>query len=163
MATTEPDALTLTTLEGKQLPWKRLRGKVVLVVNTASACGFTPQLGGLQALHDKYEPQGLVILGFPCNQFGGQEPGDAEEIGAFCERNYGVGFQMMAKTEVNGPGTHPLFAQLKQAAPGFLGTEAIKWNFTKVLVGRDGEVIRRYPPQLPPSALAGDIETALAT
>ncbi|MFT3779063.1 MAG: glutathione peroxidase [Ottowia sp.] len=158
---TFPAPLTLQTLEGEELPWDSLHGKVVLVVNTASACGFTPQLGELQALHEQYADRGLVVLGFPCNQFGGQEPGDAAEIGAFCERNYGVSFPMMEKTEVNGPGAHPLFAWLKRAAPGMLGTQAVKWNFTKFLVGKDGRVIRRYAPQDAPKALAGDIEAAL--
>ena len=161
MATAEPVDLKLETLEGKSVPWKRYRGKVRLVVNTASACGFTPQLGGLQELHERYGPQGLVVLAFPCNQFGMQERGSAEEIGAFCQRNYGVSFPVMAKTEVNGLHTHPLFAWLKAEAPGLLGSEAIKWNFTKFLVGRDGRVLARYAPRQRPDTLAPAIEAAL--
>ena len=161
MAAEEPVDLKLQTLAGKSVPWKRFRGKVRLVVNTASACGFTPQLGGLQQLHEKYGPQGLVVLAFPCNQFGFQEPGSAEQIGAFCERNYGVTFPVMAKTEVNGQNTHLLFAWLKAEAPGLLGS-SIKWNFTKFLIGRDDRVIRRYAPQVPPEAIERDIESALA-
>lgn len=156
-----PSALTLHTLEGCELAWDSLRGQAVLVVNTASACGFTPQLASLQALHQRYAARGLVVLGFPCNQFGGQEPGNAAEIGAFCQRNYGVGFAVMAKTEVNGPQAHPLFNWLKASAPGVLGTRAIKWNFTKFLVGRDGRVIGRYAPSRAPATLAADIEAAL--
>lgn len=161
MAAPEPVDLKLETLQGKALPWKRLRGKVRLIVNTASACGFTPQLGGLQQLHERYGPQGLVVLAFPCNQFGLQEPGSADQIGAFCERQYGVTFPVMAKTEVNGPHAHPLFAWLKAEAPGLLGP-GIKWNFTKFLIGRDDQVIRRYAPQVTPAAIAPDIEAALA-
>ena len=161
MATAEPVDLKLETLEGKSVPWKRYRGKVRLVVNTASACGFTPQLGGLQELHERYGPQGLVVLAFPCNQFGMQERGSAEEIGAFCQRNYGVSFPVMAKTDVNGLHTHPLFAWLKAEAPGLLGS-SIKWNFTKFLFGRDDAVIRRYAPQVTPASMAADIEAALA-
>ena len=137
------------------------RGKVLLIVNTASACGFTPQLGGLQKLHEEYGPKGLVVLAFPCNQFGFQESGNAEQIGAFCERNYGVTFPVMAKTEVNGPQAHPLFAWLKAEAPGLLGS-SIKWNFTKFLIGRDDQVIRRYAPNVRPESIAADIEAALA-
>ena len=161
MATAEPVDLKLETLEGKSVPWKRYRGKVRLVVNTASACGFTPQLGGLQELHERYGPQGLVVLAFPCNQFGMQERGSAEEIGAFCQRNYGVSFPVMAKTDVNGLHTHPLFAWLKAEAPGLLGS-SIKWNFIKFLIGRDDQVIRRYAPQVTPASMAADIEAALA-
>ena len=160
MATAEPVDLKLETLEGKSVPWKRYRGKVRLVVNTASAYGFTPQLGGLQELHERYGPQGLVVLAFPCNQFGMQERGNAEEIGAFCQRNYGVSFPVMAKTDVNGLHTHPLFAWLKAEAPGLLGS-SIKWNFTKFLIGRDDQVIRRYAPQVTPASIGPDIEAAL--
>ena len=160
-ALARPDTLTLQTLEGQPLPWSQLDGKVRLVVNTASACGFTPQLAGLQALHERYAARGLVVLGFPCNQFGRQEPGSAAEIGAFCQRNYGVGFPVMAKCDVNGPRAHPLFRWLKAEAPGLLGTRAIKWNFTKFLVGRDGQVRKRYGPQDKPQALVRDIEAAL--
>lgn len=138
------------------------QGQVLLIVNTASACGFTPQLEGLQQLHERFGPQGLVVLAFPCNQFGFQEPGDAAQIGAFCQKNYGVTFPVMAKTDVNGLHTHPLFAWLKAEAPGLLGS-SIKWNFTKFLIGRDDQVIRRYAPQVTPAAIASDIEHALAT
>jgi glutathione peroxidase len=156
-----PD-LDLTLLDGATLPLASLHGRVLLVVNTASACGFTPQLAGLQALHARYAPRGLSVLGFPCNQFGQQEPGSAAEIGAFCQRQYGVDFPIMAKTEVNGPRAHPLYQWLKAEAPGVLGTRSIKWNFTKFLVGRDGQVRARYAPQHRPEALAADIEAALA-
>src|SRR5579864_2839691 len=151
------------TLAGKDLGLKDYRGKVVLVVNTASECGFTPQYGGLEELHKKYHGKGLEVLGFPCNQFGKQEPGDAAQIAAFCEKNYGVSFQMFDKIEVNGTAAHPLYKWLTQAAPGILGIEAIKWNFTKFLVGRDGRVVRRYPPQTAPAAIEGDIEAQLGT
>ena len=150
------------TLDGHAFDFAQLQGRVVLVVNTASACGFTPQFAGLEELHRSYGAQGLVVLGFPCNQFGGQDPGSAEEIGAFCQRNYGVSFTMMEKVEVNGTHAHPLFAWLKQAAPGLLGSEGIKWNFTKFLIGRDGQVIKRFAPQDAPAKLRGDIEAALA-
>src|SRR4051812_2810084 len=126
------------------------RGQVLLIVNTASACGFTPQFAGLEELHRRYGPQGLVVLGFPCNQFGKQDPGSNEEIAGFCQVNYGVSFPMMAKIEVNGPEAHPLFKWLTHEKPGILGTEAIKWNFTKFLVGKDGQVRKRYAPQEPP-------------
>ena len=149
------------TLDGQAFDFAQLQGKVVLVVNTASACGFTPQFAGLEKLHRAYNAQGLVVMGFPCNQFGGQDPGSAEEIGAFCERNYGVSFVMMEKVEVNGANAHPLFVWLKSQAPGLLGTEGIKWNFTKFLIGRDGHVIKRYAPQDTPDKLARDIEAAL--
>jgi len=152
---------TVTTLEGQPLALSELSGRVVLVVNTASACGFTPQFAGLEALHEKYSPEGLSILGFPCNQFGNQDPGSNAEIGAFCQRNYGVEFPMMAKIEVNGSGADPLFQWLKSEAPGLLGSQAIKWNFTKFLIGRDGRVIKRYAPQDKPESLSRDIEAAL--
>ncbi len=153
----------VTTLDGQPLNLADLTGRVLLIVNTASECGFTPQYAGLQALHERYGAQGLTVLGFPCNQFGAQEPGDAEQIGAFCQRNYGVGFPMMAKVDVNGAHAAPLFRWLKEQAPGLLGSQAIKWNFTKFLIGRDGRVIRRYAPQDKPESLARDIEVALAT
>ena len=153
--------MMLQTLDGRSLPWSQFDGQVRLVVNTASACGFTPQLAGLQALHQRYGPQGFTVIGFPCNQFGRQEPGDAAAIGAFCSASYGVTFPLMAKCEVNGPQAHPLFAWLKAQAPGVLGTRAIKWNFTKFLLGRDGRVIGRYAPRHRPEALAADIEAAL--
>jgi glutathione peroxidase len=138
------------------------RGKVVLVVNTASECGFTPQYEGLEAISRKYRVKGFEVLGFPCNQFGAQEPGDAAEIGAFCQKNYGVSFQMFDKIEVKGPGAHPLYKWLTHSAPGILGIEAIKWNFTKFLLGRDGKVFKRYAPTTTPAALEGDIERLLA-
>ena len=149
-------------MSGPPIPLRQFEGKVLLIVNTASACGFTPQLAGLQALHQQYAAQGLVVLGFPCNQFGAQEPGSNAEIAQFCQRNYGVDFPVLAKVEVNSAGAHPLFQWLKAQAPGLLGTQAIKWNFTKFLVGRDGQVIRRYAPQTAPHELAADIEAALA-
>ena len=156
-----PDSLTLQTLTGQALPWSRFDGQVRLVVNTASACGFTPQLAGLQALHQRYAPRGLVVLGFPCNQFGRQEPGSAAEIGDFCQRHYGVDFLMMAKCEVNGPRAHPLFGWLKAEAPGLLGTRAIKWNFTKFLIGKDGQLVKRFAPATKPQDLSREIEALL--
>lgn len=149
-------------IDGTPLALSELQGEVLLIVNTASACGFTPQLAGLEKLHQSYASQGLKILGFPCNQFGGQDPGSDAEIGAFCQKNYGVTFQMMRKIEVNGEGAHPLYRWLCAQAPGLLGSKAIKWNFTKFLVGRDGQVVRRYAPQDAPAKLAKDIELALA-
>jgi glutathione peroxidase len=150
-----------TTLDGREQDLADYQGKVVLVVNTASQCGLTPQFAGLETLYEKYVDQGLVILGFPCNQFAGQEPGTAEEIGEFCQRNYGVSFPMFDKIEVNGDDAHPLFQWLRQEKGGVLGSK-IKWNFTKFLVGRDGRVIERYAPTTAPDALEGDIEKALA-
>ncbi len=138
------------------------RGQVLLIVNTASACGFTPQYAGLQALYHAYRDRGFVVLAFPCNQFGGQEPGSAEQIARFCSVNYGVEFPIFDKIDVNGAHTDALWRWLKDEASGVLGTEAIKWNFTKFLVGRDGQVIRRYAPQTQPDALRDDIEMALA-
>ena len=150
-----------TTIDGHTQPFAAYAGKVVLVVNTASACGFTPQLQGLQRLHEDYVQQGLVIVGFPCNQFGQQDKGSNTEIAQFCQRNYGVSFAMMAKVDVNGAQAHPLFAWLKNQAPGILDTTMIKWNFTKFLIGRDGQVIKRYAPKDTPESLAADIEAAL--
>lgn len=150
------------SIEGDEHDLAQYAGKVVLVVNTASACGFTPQFAGLQQLYERFGPQGLVVLGFPCNQFGHQDPGHNADIASFCQKNYGVEFPMMAKIEVNGDATAPLFAWLKDEAPGLLGIKAIKWNFTKFLVGRDGHVIRRYAPQDAPVTLGDDIEQALA-
>jgi glutathione peroxidase len=138
------------------------RGKVVLIVNTASACGFTPQFAGLEKLHQDYAARGLVVVGFPSNEFGGQDPGSNDEIASFCQLNYGVSFPMMAKTRVNGSEAHPLWQWLKAEAPGLLGTQAIKWNFTKFLVGKDGLVIKRYAPTDTPESLRKDIEKALA-
>jgi glutathione peroxidase len=137
------------------------RGKVILVVNTASACGFTPQFAGLESLWQAYRDRGLVIVGFPSNEFGGQDPGSNDEIASFCQVNYGVSFPMMSKVKVNGAEAHPLWRWLKAQAPGLLGTEAIKWNFTKFLVGKDGRVIRRYAPNDTPASIAQDIEKAL--
>jgi glutathione peroxidase len=150
------------TLDGRTIAFDAYRGKVVLVVNTASECGFTPQYAGLEAINRKYRAKGLEVLGFPCNQFGAQEPGDAGQIGAFCEKNYGVSFQMFDKIKVNGPEAHPLYQWLRHAAPGMLGTEAIKWNFTKFLLGRDGRVFRRYATATKPEAIEDDIERLLA-
>ena len=152
-----------TTIDGRTVPLRTYAGQVLLIVNTASACGFTPQFAGLQALHERYGPRGLAVLGFPCNQFGRQDPGSNEEIGAFCQRNYGVDFPMMAKVDVNGPQAHPLFQWLKAQAPGLLGTRRIKWNFTKFLIGRDGQVLRRYAPRDTPATLVEAIEAALDT
>jgi glutathione peroxidase len=149
-------------ITGKPVPLKQYEGQLLLIVNTASACGFTPQLAGLEALHQRYADRGLVVLGFPCNQFGAQDKGSNDEIAEFCQRNYGVSFAMMAKIEVNGSGAHPLYRWLTAEAPGLLGTQAIKWNFTKFLVGRDGQVIKRYAPTDTPQSLAGDIEAALS-
>jgi glutathione peroxidase len=137
------------------------RGRPMLIVNTASECGFTPQYAGLQALHEAYGGRGLAVLGFPCNQFGKQEPGEAEEIAGFCATNYGVGFPMFAKVEVNGPGAHPLFEHLKAEAPGLLGTRRIKWNFTKFLVDREGRVRARFAPSTKPESLGPQIEALL--
>jgi len=152
---------TVRRIDGSELALSTLTGQVVLIVNTASACGFTPQFAGLQTLHDTYGARGLAVLGFPCNQFGGQDPGSPEQIQSFCQLNYGVTFPMMAKLCVNGDQADPLFQWLKAEAPGLLGSQAIKWNFTKFLVGRDGRVIRRYAPQDTPAKLAQDIEAAL--
>ena len=149
-------------MSGTNVPLSQYRGKVLLIVNTASACGFTPQFAGLEDLHKQYADQGLVVLGFPCNQFGSQDPGSNDEIASFCQLNYGVSFPMMAKIDVNGAQASPLYQWLAAEAPGLLGSKAIKWNFTKFLVGRDGQVIRRYAPQDAPAKLAGDIEAALA-
>jgi glutathione peroxidase len=149
-------------IDGKKVPLKKFKGKVLLVVNTASACGFTPQFGGLEALHKAYGNKGLVVLGFPCNQFGEQDPGSNDEIAQFCQLNYGVSFPMMSKIDVNGPKADPLYQWLTSEAPGLLGSTTIKWNFTKFLVGKDGKVIKRYAPNDAPAALAKDIEAALA-
>ncbi|MFC0251332.1 glutathione peroxidase [Massilia consociata] len=148
-------------LDGQPVNLDRFRGKVLLIVNTASACGFTPQYKGLEELHRQFSERGLAVLGFPCNQFGKQEPGTEAEIGAFCEKNYGVTFPMFAKIDVNGDNAHPLYKHLKGEKPGVLGTEAIKWNFTKFLVDRNGEVVKRYAPQTVPGEIAGDIEKLL--
>jgi glutathione peroxidase len=149
-------------IDGKTVALKKYKGRVLLIVNTASACGFTPQFAGLQELHRHYGAQGLVVLGFPCNQFGAQDSGSNAEIAGFCQLNYGVDFPMMAKIEVNGAGAHPLYQWLSHEAPGILGSQAIKWNFTKFLVGRDGVVRKRYAPTDTPQSLGVDIERALA-
>ena len=138
------------------------RGKVLLIVNTASACGFTPQFGGLEELWKAHASEGLVVIGFPSNEFGAQDPGDNDEIASFCQLNYGVSFPMMEKVKVNGAAAHPLWKWLTKEAPGLLGTAAVKWNFTKFLVGRDGQVIRRYAPTDEPEGMRADIEAALA-
>ena len=148
-------------MNGQAVPLSQYQGKVLLIVNTASACGFTPQFGGLEELHKEYADQGLVVLGFPCNQFGSQDPGSNDEIASFCQLNYGVSFPMMSKVDVNGANAHPLYQWLTAEAPGLLGSKAIKWNFTKFLVGKDGRVIKRYAPQDAPQKLAADIEAAL--
>jgi glutathione peroxidase len=149
-------------IDGRPVRLADYRGRVLLIVNTASACGFTPQFAGLEALWNGYRERGLVVLGFPSNQFGHQDPGSNEEIASFCQKNYGVSFPMMAKIEVNGAGAHPLYRWLTKEARGILGTQAIKWNFTKFLVGRDGRVRKRYAPNDKPEGLASDIEEALA-
>jgi len=151
-----------TTLKGQPLALSTYRGKVALVVNTASKCGFTPQYEGLQELHKAYHARGLEVLAFPCNQFGKQEPGSLTDIANFCQRHYGVSFQMFEKIDVNGAGAHPLYKWRTAAAPGFLGTRAIKWNFTKFLVGRDGRVFRRYGSWTKPNNISADIEKLLA-
>lgn len=150
-----------TAINGKPVALAQFKGKPLLIVNTASACGFTPQFAGLEELHKTYGARGLVVLGFPCNQFGAQDKGSNDEIAEFCQLNYGVSFPMMAKVDVNGGGAHPLYQWLTAEAPGLLGTKAIKWNFTKFLVGRDGKVIRRYAPNDTPQSLAKDIEAVL--
>ncbi|MBK1685341.1 glutathione peroxidase [Rhodoferax fermentans] len=150
------------SIDGKPVPLNQFKGQAMLIVNTASACGFTPQFAGLEKLHETYGAKGLVVLGFPCNQFGAQDSGSNGEIAQFCQRNYGVSFAMMAKIDVNGSGAHPLYQWLCKEAPGLLGSKAIKWNFTKFLVGKDGAVLKRYAPTDTPASLAKDIEAALA-
>jgi glutathione peroxidase len=149
------------TIDGKPAALADYRNKVILIVNTASQCGFTKQYAGLETLYRRFRDRGLVVLGFPCNQFGGQEPGDEAEIKSFCSLTYDVDFPMMRKIDVNGPKAHPLYAWLKHAKKGVLGTEGIKWNFTKFLVGRDGQVVARYAPNVEPKALEGAIERLL--
>ena len=150
------------SIDGKPAHLSTQRGKVMLIVNTASACGFTPQFGGLEKLWEQYRDKGLVVLGFPSNQFGAQDPGSNDEIASFCQVNYGVSFPMMGKVDVNGDKAPPLWQWLKAEAPGLLGTKTIKWNFTKFLIGRDGKVLKRYAPNDSPESLKGDIEAALA-
>ena len=152
---------TVATNRGEQLDLKDKLGKVLLVVNTASKCGFTPQYDGLEKLYEQYKDRGFEVLGFPCNQFGGQEPGDADEIAEFCKVNFGVTFPLMAKIDVNGDGASPLFDWMKKEAPGLMGSKAIKWNFTKFLIDREGKVVRRYAPTDKPERLAKDIEALL--
>ena len=149
------------SLDGGPAPLAEHQGKVVLIVNTASKCGFTPQYAGLEALWSKYKDRGLVVLGFPCNQFGAQEPGDAAEIASFCSLTYDVDFPMMRKIDVNGPATHPLYSYLKKAKKGVLGTQGVKWNFTKFLVDRKGQVTARFAPTVKPEDLEGAIEALL--
>jgi glutathione peroxidase len=151
---------TVDDIGGHPVKLDRFKGKVLLVVNTASKCGFTPQYQGLEALYRKYREQGLEVLGFPCNQFGAQEPGSEQEIATFCETNFGISFPMFAKIDVNGDTTAPLYRYLKHEKPGLLGTEAIKWNFTKFLVDRNGNVVARYAPNDTPESRAGDVAKA---
>lgn len=154
-------SIPCTTLKGERKTFGDVAGKVTLVVNTASQCGFTPQYKGLEQLWQRHRERGLVVLGFPCNQFGHQEPGSAREIGEFCELNFGVSFPLFGKVDVNGSAAHPLFVELKQRAPGLLGSQRIKWNFTKFLIGRDGKV-QRFSPLVKPQALEAQIEALLA-
>lgn len=151
-----------TGIDGKKIDLNAYRGKVLLIVNTASNCGFTPQYKGLEAVYEQFRDKGVEVLGFPCNQFGAQEPGTADQIGAFCEKNYGVSFPLFDKIDVNGDSAHPLYKHLKHEAPGLMGTEAIKWNFTKFLVRKDGTVYKRYAPRTEPKELMRDIERLLA-
>ncbi|WP_428416279.1 glutathione peroxidase [Methylibium sp.] len=162
MTTTTIYDFEARAIDGRAVSLADYRGKVLLIVNTASACGFTPQFAGLQSLWQDYGGRGLAVLGFPSNEFGGQDPGSDDEIASFCQLNYGVSFPMMAKVEVNGAGAHPLYRWLTDEAKGLLGTRAIKWNFTKFLVGRDGRVLGRYAPTDKPESLKRDIEAALA-
>lgn len=148
-------------IDGKPVKLSDYAGKVLLIVNTASACGFTPQFAGLEKLYESYQDQGLVVLGFPSNEFGGQDPGSNEEIASFCQMKFGASFPMMSKIKVNGAQAHPLYQWLTKEAPGLLGSTAIKWNFTKFLVGRDGKVMKRYGSIDKPESLTGDIEKAL--
>lgn len=150
-------------IDGKPVALKNFKGKVLLIVNTASACGFTPQFAGLEELHQQFGGKGLAVLGFPCNQFGSQDSGSNDEIAGFCQLNYGVTFPMMAKIDVNGGNAHPLYQWLSKEAPGLLGSKSIKWNFTKFLVDKDGAVLKRYAPTDTPKSLVKDIEKALAT
>ena len=156
-----PYHLTLTTISGDTIPLGDYRGKVLLVVNVASKCGYTPQYEGLEALHRRFRERGFSVLGFPCDQFGHQEPGNAEEIRSFCSLEYGVSFPLFEKIEVNGANAHPLYKYLKHEAPGVLGSEAIKWNFTKFLVDREGKVVRRYAPTDTPEKIGKDLAEVL--
>jgi len=158
---TSLDSIPLKTIDGRDQTVGDYAGRAMLVVNVASRCGFTPQYEGLEALHRRYRDQGFVVLGFPCDQFGRQEPGDEAQISDFCSREYGVTFPMFAKTEVNGERAHPLYAALKSRAPGLLGTQAIKWNFTKFLIDKQRKVVKRYAPTDRPEDLAREIEPLL--
>ena len=162
MAATSLYDFDAVSIAGQRADFSAQRGRVVLIVNTASACGFTPQFEGLEQLWKDYRERGLVVVGFPSNEFGGQDPGSNDEIASFCQLNYGVSFPMMAKVKVNGSDAHPLWQWLKGERPGLLGTQAVKWNFTKFLVGRDGQVIKRYAPNDEPEKIRADIEAALA-
>jgi glutathione peroxidase len=162
MATPSVYDFEAVSIDGKPAQLSSQRGKVLLIVNTASACGFTPQFGGLEKLWQQYRDKGLVVVGFPSNEFGGQDPGGNDEIASFCQLNYGVSFPMMEKVKVNGAQAHPLWKWLTSEAKGILGTQAVKWNFTKFLVGRDGRVLKRYAPNDTPESIAKDIERALA-
>lgn len=153
--------VSATTIDGNLVSLNTYKDKVLLIVNTASQCGFTPQYKGLQDLYDRYANQGLLVLGFPCNQFGQQEPGNSDQIQSFCETSFGVSFPLFQKIEVNGKNAHPLYQYLTKAAPGLFGTEGIKWNFTKFLVDRSGKVVKRYPPTTKPEDLAKDIQALL--
>ncbi|HLQ77425.1 MAG TPA: glutathione peroxidase [Terriglobia bacterium] len=148
-------------IDGSDVSISQYRGNVLLIVNVASKCGFTPQYTGLESLYEKYRDQGFAVLGFPCNQFGSQEPGTESDIKSFCDLQYGVTFPLFSKIDVNGPNTHPLYTYLKTAKPGILGTEGIKWNFTKFLIDRNGEPIKRYAPADKPEAIDADVESAL--
>ncbi|WP_299941251.1 glutathione peroxidase [uncultured Microbulbifer sp.] len=154
-------SIPIETADGKPSSLEDYKGKLLLVVNTASQCGFTKQYKGLESLYNRYKERGLVVLGFPCNQFGNQEPGSNEEIQTFCTLNFGVSFPVYAKLDVNGPAAHPLFVQLKKRAPGLLGTEGIKWNFTKFLISRDGKDVKRFAPKDTPESLQAEIEQML--
>ena len=161
MTSADLHEIPVTTIDGEPTTLAAWRGRVLLVVNVASACGFTPQYAGLESLWRRHRTAGLTVLGFPCDQFGGQEPDAEPEIAAFCSRTYDVTFPLFAKVAVNGPDAHPLFEHLKRAEPGLLGTTAIKWNFTKFLVGRDGAVLRRYAPATTPESIEPDVLAAL--
>src|SRR5687768_18508213 len=158
---TDLTEIPVTTADGSQADLSAHKGKVLLLVNVASKCGFTPQYEGLEELQRKYADRGFTVLGFPCNQFGAQEPGDAEEIASFCKLTYDVSFPLMGKIDVNGPGAAPIYQHLKKEAPGVLGSEGIKWNFTKFLVDRSGKVVKRYAPQTKPGDIAREIEALL--
>ena len=162
MAATSLYDFEALSIEGKPAHLSTQRGKVMLIVNTASACGFTPQFGGLESLWQKYRDRGLVVVGFPSNEFGAQDPGSNHDISSFCQLNYGVTFPMMAKVQVNGAKAHPIWKWLTKSAPGLLGSQSVKWNFTKFLVGRDGQVLKRYAPTDTPESIERDIEAALA-